>query len=218
MAGWQTTVLIFERMTTMTTDEARKILADLADTAAAAQTALTDIDQRRANLSFAAHGAADPEAKKALAKVNAERVAKLGELEEIEHARTEARQRIAAAQAHDDEAAQRRRAEQASPIAQQLAERGKKLDAAIAEYCAQFAAIGDDLDALARLGVPIPSSDLVRVNLRRAHDSATSPLDKTSRPVPPSMRKNFDSLLRGWAAPSLNWIASRLNKPAADAA
>jgi hypothetical protein len=86
------------------------------------------------------------------------------------------------------------------------------------EYCEHYAAISDDMDALARLGVPTPSRALVAVNLRRAHDSATSPLDKTSRPVQPTMRRSFDSLLTGWAQPALNWISTKLKTKTAEAA
>jgi hypothetical protein len=206
-----------DKMTT-SIKEARAIMADLENKAAATRAAIAEANERRAELSFAAHGAANPTAQKALAKCNAERSARLDELEELEHAIAEARRLCAIAAATEDQEAARDRAEKALPIAERLAERGKKLDAAMQEYCAEFAAIGDDLDALARLGVPTPSRALVAVNLRRAHDAATSPLDKTSRPVPPNQRHSFNSLLTGWAQPSLNWISSKLNTKAAKAA
>jgi hypothetical protein len=203
-------------MTTIT--EARTVLAQLEDKAAATRATIAEINERRAELSFAAHGAANQAAKKALDKANADRTAGLGELEEYEHAISEARRLCAIAEAQDDQEAARQRAEVALPIAERLAERGKKLDAAMREYCEHYAAINDDIDALARLGVPTPSRALVAVNLRRAHDAAMASLDKTSRPVPPNQRHSFSSLLTGWAQPSLNWITSKLNKKAADAA
>jgi hypothetical protein len=202
----------------MTINEARAVLAELEKKAAATRTAIAEINERRAELSFSAHGTANPTAQKALAAANSDRTVKLGELEEIEHAIAEGRRLCAIAAAQENEAVARQHAEQALPIAERLAERGKKLDAAMREYCEHYAAISDDMDALARLGVPTPSRSLVAVNLRRAHDSATSPLDKTSRPVPPTMRRTFDSLLTGWAAPSLNWISTKLKTKTAEAA
>jgi hypothetical protein len=195
---------------TTNTSEARAILADLESKAAATRAAIAEINEKRAELAFAAHGTASPSAVKALAKCNADRTARLGELEEFEHAIAEARRLCAIAEAQGDQEAARQRAEKALPIAERLAERGKKLDAAMKEYCEHYAAIGDDIDALARLGVPTPSRALVAVNLRRAHDTAASPLDKTSRPVPLTLRRSFDSLLTGWAQPSLNWISAKL--------
>jgi hypothetical protein len=75
----------------MKTDEARVVLADLESKAAATRTAIAEINEKRAELAFAAHGAANPNAQKALAKCNADRTAKLDELEELEHAIGEAR-------------------------------------------------------------------------------------------------------------------------------
>jgi seryl-tRNA synthetase len=198
-----------------TTNEARTILADLEKKAAATRSVIAELNERRAALSFAAHAAADQEATKTLAKLNTDRIAALAKLEELERAIAEARRLIAIAQTGEDEEAQRKRAEEARPIAERLAARGKKLDAAMREYCEHYAAIDADINELVRLGVPVPSRDLVRVNLRRAHDTATSPLDKTSRPVPPTMRRTFDSLLTGWAQPGLNWISGKLKNAAA---
>jgi hypothetical protein len=202
----------------MKTSEARAALVRLETKAVATRAEIAEINERRAELSFSAHGTSDPNAQKALAKANADRAVKVGELEEIETAIAEARRLCAISAAEESETVARQHAETALPIAQRLVERGKKLDAAMKEYCEHFAAINDDIDALARLGVPTPSRALVAVNLRRAHDSATSLLDKTARPVPPTMRRSFDSLLTGWAAPSLNWIKGKLNKNAAKVA
>jgi hypothetical protein len=189
------------------------IAADLQQKIGAAQAAIAGIDAKRKTVAFDAE-TGDDGARKAMAKLHADRNARLAEVDDLNAALDEAKRRSAAAAAAAAEEGLKARAERAKPIAERLAERGKKLDAAIQAYVAEFAAIGDDLDQLARLGVPIPSRDLVRVNLRRAHDSATAPLDKTSRPVSPTMRRSFDSLLAGWTQPAKNWIATKLNTAA----
>jgi hypothetical protein len=131
----------------------------------------------------------------------------------------EARKREAAAAAAKSVEAERERAEKAAPIATRLAERGSIIDAAIKTYRDNRAGIQSDIDELIRLGVPVPSRDLVRVNLHRAHDAALTGIDKTARPVPPLQRHSYSSLLQGWALPAQNWISSKLNtNNAADAA
>jgi hypothetical protein len=201
----------------MKTDEARAVLVELESKAAATRAAIAEINGKRAELSFAAH-TGQPAAQKALAKANTDRTAKVSELEEIEHAISEARRLCAIAEAQEDQEAARQRAEQALPIAERLAERGKKLDAAIREYQEHYTAIADDITALARLGVPTPSGALVAVNLRRSHDAALASFDRHARPVRSHERVTFESLVRSWSAPALNWISTKLKIKTAEAA
>ena len=202
----------------MKTNEARAILADLEKKAATARSVIAEINEKRAELSFSAHGAADQTAQKALAKANADRAAKLGELEEIEHAILEARRLCAIAEAQEDTAAARQRAETAKPIAERLAERGARMDAAMRAVCEERAGIDADAEALARLGVPAPNAALRRVNLRRWLDAALISFDQHSRPVPPRERHTADSLTRNWMQSSLQFIVNKLNKAAAKVA
>src|SRR6516164_755416 len=130
----------------MKTSEARAALANLETKAAATRAEIAEINGKRAELSFAAHSG-QPAAQKALAKANADRTAKISELEELETAIAEARRLCAISAAQENEAVSRQHAEQALPIAERLAERGKKLDAAMREYCEHYAAISDDMDA-----------------------------------------------------------------------
>jgi hypothetical protein len=153
-----------------------------------------------------------------LASINEELQRVAAEAASLKAAFAEAERRADAARADALTEAQRERAEKAKPIAERLAERGKKLDAAIGEYCEHFAALGADIEELARLGVPVPSRSLVAVNMRRSHDAATMFLDKTSRPVPPLDRHPFSKLTTGWAVPALKWIEAKLNKSAAKSA
>jgi hypothetical protein len=199
---------------TTTTIEARAILADLESKVAATRAAIAEINERRAELSFAAHGAANPTAQKALAKANTDRTAKLDELEEIEHAILESRRLCAIAEAQEDQQAARQRAEKATPIAERLAERGARMDAAIRVVCEERAGIDADAEAMARLGVPVPNADLRRVNLRRWLDGSLMFFDKHSRSVPPLERHSADSLTRSWMQSSLQFITNKLSKAA----
>jgi DNA repair exonuclease SbcCD ATPase subunit len=202
----------------MTTTELKASADDLRGKIAAIEGRQIELAAERDEIAYTAHVERDKTAVKRLAEINAEIAHLSSELTSLNAALEEAGRRATAAVSAEAAEAEKARAEQALPIAERLAERGKKLDAAIQEYCANFNGVKEDLDALARLGVPIPTRDLVRVNLRRANDAAQASLDKTSRPVPPNQRHSFDSLLRGWAQPGLNWIKSKLSHAAAKAA
>jgi hypothetical protein len=149
-----------------------------------------------------------------LAEVNGEIAALRDQGAALAAAMAEAKKREAAAAHAAAAEAERERARKAAPIAQRLAERGAVIDAASRAYNENVEGIREDVALLARLGVPVPSHDLVRVNLNRAHDTATAALDKT-RPMSPAQRTGFDRLSKSWAAPAQSWIATRLNTNAA---
>jgi hypothetical protein len=173
----------------------------------------------RDELAFASIVERNGQATKRLNEITAEFVTIANEIATLNAAIAEAGRRADAAAKAASAEAERKRAEQAEPIAKRMAERGAKLDAAIKEYCEHYAAIQADIDELARLGVPIPSRAIVQVNLRRSHEAHTASIDKVARAVPPHGRHTFDKLTQGWAVPALNWIASKLNsKNAAKAA
>jgi hypothetical protein len=89
------------------------------------------------------------------------------------------------------------------------------MDAAAKVVIEERAGIEADAAELTRLGVPVPSADLRRVNFRRWFDGTLSSFDTHVRPVPPLQRCSADTLTRGWAAPMLTWLKRKLSKPAA---
>jgi hypothetical protein len=200
--------------------DVKAVVNDLLSQLEAAKAAVADIDKRRAEISLAALGDGDADAKRKLAQLHKERATAVAELEDITAAITAARQRAVAALEAETANEERERATRAKPIVQRLEARGAKMDEAIKVYRENFAAIKDDLNELARLGAPTPSRYLVEVNTHRAHDAALTPLGDTFvRPVAPTQRRTFAFLLNGWALPARNWVDSKLKtKPAAEAA
>jgi hypothetical protein len=172
----------------------------------------------RDELSFAALVERDKKSAARIAEINSKLEGMHSEAATLKAALAEAQRRAATASAAEAVDAERKRAAKAEPILKRMAARGAKLDAAIRAYREEFAAIDDDLDELTRLGVPVPTRPLVKTNLRRANDAATSGLDLKTVVVPPNQRHSFDSLLKGWARPGLTWIATKLNNAAARAA
>jgi hypothetical protein len=201
----------------MTTDECNVIVGELKIKIESARAAIAEIDARRSAIAFDAIAQGDGESKKALAKAHADRAARQSEIADLEFALAQAKRHIVEAGNAEAAAAAQARAELAAPIVARLAARGALMDSAIRAYREHYVAIDADLTELDRLGAPIPSRQLVAVNLRRAGDAALMGLDEHSRPIPPNQRHSFESLLRGWAQPGINWINNRLNK-SADAA
>jgi hypothetical protein len=188
------------------------------DNAATAEIMLT---AERDDVSFSALVLKEAGAIKRLVAINEEMHRVAAESASLKAALSEAGRRADAVRADELAAAQRERAAKALPIAKGLAERGAKMDTAIAENCTEFAGLQSDIAELARLGVPMPSRELVMVNLRNANDAALMFLDpsyKMSRPVPPNRRHGFAGLAAGWTQPALSWISGKLNKTAAKSA
>jgi hypothetical protein len=174
---------------------------------------ITGLDQKRSTWALDAQ-LGDASAKAEMDKLNAQRNRLTGEVDDLTAALNEARRRAGETQKATALEAEAERARKAQPILERMAARGKALDEAIASYCASFSAISEDVDALMALGCPVAPHDLIRVNLRNAHDSATMFLDKTSRPVSPRARRSFSELLHGWTKPGFSWVAARTNNTA----
>jgi chromosome segregation ATPase len=177
-----------------------------------------ELTAERDEHAFAAHVERNAKAQKRLDDIGAELARLENEKASLTAAIAEAGRRAQAATAAERAEGERKRAEQAAPIAARLEARGKAMDEALASYVANFRAIQADLDELQSLGCPVPSRSLVEVNSHRAHDSALAALgDKFVRPIPPLQRHSFSKLLTGYVLPARTWITSKTNK-AADAA
>ena len=194
-------------------------ISDLRAKIAAIEGTTIELFAERDELAYLAHVERNAKAIKRLAEIGTE----LGHLENeratLEAAIAEAGRRAAATTAAEAADAERKRAEKAEPIVERLAARGQAMDLAIATYVENFKAIQNDMTELSRLGVPVPSRELIAVNANLAHDSALTPLgDKFVRPVPSTARRNFSFLLNQWALPARNWVESKLNNKPAKAA
>jgi hypothetical protein len=191
---------------------AQAVSDDLAEKIQLTKAAIADVDKRRAELALVALGDGDTDAKEKLARVHKERAARVLELEDFEHALAASKRRAVEVRVAGDAEVERRRAEQAAPILERLANRGKAIDEALAAYCEEYNAIWRDVDELVALNCPVTSRALIGAHLRRSHDAALSPLKGSAvRLVPPSQRFAFEKLTQGWVGAGLKWVAARLN-------
>jgi hypothetical protein len=169
---------------------------------------------QRDDIAFAALVDREPTAIKQAADINA-KIAELTTQESMLNAALKTATRLEAeAKAAAATESERQRTEQARPIAERLAARGQRMDEAIRVVLEERAGIDADAEALAKLGVPVASADLRRVNLRRWIDTATMFFDKHSRPVPPGERTTAESLTSAFVQSSLKFITDKLNKAA----
>jgi hypothetical protein len=200
-----------EAATVASIASAQTVSDDLAEKIKLTKAAIADVDKRRAELALVALGDGDTDAKEKLALIHKERAARVLELEDFEHALAASKRRAVEVRVAGDAEVERRRAEQAAPILERMAKRGKAMDEAIAVYCEEYNAIWKDVDALVALNCPITSRALIRVNLQRAHDASMGQLKGSAvRPVPPNQRFSFDKLTTGWVEAGLKWAAAKL--------
>ena len=150
----------------------------------------------------------------------------LGEIRDleadVEHVKRpallEAQRRDEAAKAALAREADRGRAEKAREFASRLAALGAGRD----EAFAQARDLGEQFDLtmneLRLLSAPVPTRELVEVNMKRALDVALAGIDPEARPVSPLQRHSFKQLYAGWAEPTLNWAAKILGAEEREAA
>jgi hypothetical protein len=99
-----------------------------------------------------------------LAAVNAELLALTAKTATIRAVIAETDRRLDERGKAELAAAQRSRCEMAWPIAEQLVERGRRMDEALRAYLAERVALENDLAQLTKLGAPTPSRALVAIN------------------------------------------------------
>jgi DNA repair exonuclease SbcCD ATPase subunit len=190
-----------------TTDELRAKIGEI-------EGRKVELTAERDEHAYAAHVERNAKAQKRLTEISAELLHLEHEKASLQAALAEAGRRAEAATAAEAAETERKRAEKAEPILSRLEARGAKLDAALKSYVENFNGLNADIEELTRLGIPVPTRNLVAVNLRNAHDAGMS-IDKISRPVQPVKRRTFNELTRGWSLPGMNWVKSKLNMIAA---
>jgi hypothetical protein len=203
----------------MSIDEARQVLADLEGKLAAASAREIELATEGRRLAYAAE-TGNEAAKKAVAKFDQEAFALDRSKKSLGHAILEGRRLLA----EEERAAERERLAENAAAAMQLADsmaaRGQRIDAAFEVARAELEAFKADLDGLHGLGISHPRGEQFAVLGGRA--LATSlmglPLRAERDHLAPRERTSFTSLADGWAAGVRNWAAPFLEKANAEAA
>jgi hypothetical protein len=203
---------------TTTTMEAQKILADLEQKLADAKSRHDETQTEAKEIAFAAcTGEAD--ARKRLDRLHIETAKISAEISSLEAALVEARRRVAEALASETDAAQLAKAQQAMEMVDAFTKRGAELDAALAAFLNEYAAMTADFYKLEGLGYAPTTWALVKMNMSRAVSTALQFTELRQAFLAPHERRNFVTVVEGWGRNVRMRAEARLNaKTAAKAA
>jgi hypothetical protein len=201
-------------METMTTDTARAVLHDLETKLASARTRHDETQAEAQSIAFAAH-TGDADARKRLDRLNADAGKRGAEVLSLEAAIVEARSRVALALAAEGDRAERDRAEKALGLLDDFAARGARLDAALAGFVAEYEALTADFYKLDALGFAPATHALIEMNLRRATATRLMFTGLRQSFPAPNERRDFVTVIAGWAQHVRARATARLNRNAA---
>jgi hypothetical protein len=112
-------------------------------------------------------------------------------------------------------AAQRENAARVKLVAEKVEKRGSKINAALAELCAEFVDLQGDLRVMRQLGATVTPERMVDLSFRDvvAHScrSAGIPLGDV---IEPGRRRTAADLVAGYAAGAVQWADSLLGEKA----
>jgi hypothetical protein len=199
---------------TTTTDTARAVLLDLETKLADARAHYDEAQSEAKEIAFAAcTGEAD--ARKRLDRLHIETAKISAEISSLEAALVEARRRVAGALASETDAAQLAKAQQAMEMVDAFTKRGAELDAALAAFLNEYAAMTADFYKLEGLGYAPTTWALVKMNMSRAVASALMFTDLRQAFLAPHERRNFVAVVEGWGRNVRMRATARLNSKAA---
>jgi hypothetical protein len=198
---------------TPTTEEARRIVAELQTKLADATSRAADLQTERRRLAFDAN-TGDPKARKALDAANAESATASLEIENVKSAIDEAKRRLQAAEHAEKDAENAENAKGALVLSASIAARGRKLDEALLTLAMEAEGLEEDLGELNyRLGIAYPSLANFRAIIERPFYAGLmfQPSGKTKpngqpadgtlklRHLPPGERMTFAEICEGYA-------------------
>jgi hypothetical protein len=160
-----------------------------------------ELPELRAGASYLAHVEGSPGARRTLKQVNAEAAMHASDLASIDDAIAAAKNKLAIAQAHEAQAADRTRADEALKLLVEFRECGHILDGAVLALGTKGHELMSLVQQLHGLGIRFPSAEQVDVFGDQAIRTciASTPWSRRHRVVAPSERKSFRKLVDDWA-------------------
>jgi hypothetical protein len=202
-------------------DHATKKIADLEDQRELLLGRQAKIADERRKLSYAAHADQDAKAKARLDKLNAEDIAFGRELMSINDAIAEATDRLGAAHAETDRAADRAAAEQLRDKLKQFKELGEVLDDCFVDFRSAALEQKKLLDDIHALGQAAPTAQQYRVFCEIALKTAVQQTPFWSQDFPamaPNQRKSFRDICNSWVEPIMHRVNALLGEKQTEAA
>jgi hypothetical protein len=197
-----------------TTEDASKVLHEL-ETKLSAACSLHDATQSAAKeLAYSAHtGNADD--RKKLDKLDQEAAKLAADITSLSAAIVVARRHVAEALAAETDDVARDKAERALALLDDFTKRGAKLDAALAAFLNEYAALSSDFHKLDALGFAPTTYALVKSNMSAAVTTALQFTEMRQGFLAPHERRNFVTVIEGWGRNVRMRATARLNSKAA---
>jgi hypothetical protein len=196
-----------------TVADAQKVLFDLQTKMADARVWAAKVEESIAACSFAAH-TGDAGARIRLDELHGQQSMAEQEAASLEAAIGEAKTRLQAAVAAEQDAAEIAKAKRALALCSAFAARGEALDRSLTKFLDDFQGLSSDFTALSGLGFGPGSWPLVSVNMRNAMLARLMFTDLQIEHLPPNRRHSFEEVINGWASHVRARAEARLNRDA----
>jgi hypothetical protein len=199
-------------MTTQVED-AKGMLQGLATKLFDARMRHADTQAKAAELAYPAN-TGDESARKKLDGLNVKGAMVAAEIASLEAAIVTAKRHVAAAEAAEVDEAERARARDALALLDDFSQRGKLLDDAMDKFVRQYDELARDFRALQLLGYEPTSYPLVQINMQAAVATKLQFTDLRQNFLAPHARRDFISVIEGWARHVRGRAEARLNRNA----
>lgn len=200
-------------MTDSKIDDARKTLHDLEEKLAATRIAQAKHVEGAKDVAFAAH-TGDDLARKQLTKLESDAARLALEITGIDAAISEARRRVGAAIAADADEAEREKARHALALLDDFGRRGDALNGALEKFIREYEQLTSDFHQLDRLGYGPTTYPMIKHNMCAAVATKLQFTDLRQNFLAPDERREFSSVIEGWARNIRAKASARLSRNA----
>jgi hypothetical protein len=197
----------------MKVEDAKVVLQDLKDKLSAARARHAETQVKAMELAYPAN-TGDESARKKLDGLNAKVAMFAAEIASLEAAIVTAKRRVAAAEAAEVDEAERRKAREALALLDDFSQRGKLLDESLHKFVRQYDELACDFRALQLLGYEPTSYPLIQTNMQAAVATKLQFTDLRQNFLAPHARRDFISVIEGWARHVRGRAEARLNRNA----
>lgn len=156
----------------------------------------------------------DESARKKLDGLNARAAMVAAEIASLEAAIVTAKRHVADAEAAEVDETERARARDALALLDDFSQRGKLLDKSLGKFVRQYDELTRDFRELQLLGYEPTSYPLVQINMQAAVATKLQFTDLRQNFLAPHARRDFISVIEGWARHVRGRAEARLNRNA----
>jgi hypothetical protein len=196
----------------MTTIEgARQTVADLEARLAAGTPREIELATEARRLSYSALSDNDEDAKKALAKLDAEDTKLRQSQLHLRDAIDEAKRRVASAERDEELAKLRESAQEVMALVKPAAERGQRVGELARDLCADIRSTFDDARRLTQLGAPVVNQRSLTLSLTRTILAQLRDAGLDIDLIAPGLRHPPDELIGGYVAQAIGWAGRVLD-------